>query len=115
VTGGGGNFDEYIIHNIEMAVALMKGKFQKVKVESVGRQAICRCVAEDGREAVLLFSYAMEYSVTAEDGSKRLKRKAVASDFFKKLIARNSRVNHSDFASIFICEHKGIVPKHSKN
>ena len=86
VTGGGGNLDEYIIHNVEMAVALMKGKFQKVKVESVGRQAICRCATEDGREAVLLFSYAMEYSVTAEDGSKRLKKKTVASDFFKKLI-----------------------------
>lgn len=86
VTGGGGNFEEYIIHNIEMAVALMKGSFKKVKVESVGRQAICRCVTDDGREAVLLFSYAMEYSVTAEDSSRRLKKKTVASDFFKKLI-----------------------------
>lgn len=86
VTGGGGNFEEYIIHNIEIAVTLMKGKFQRFRVESIGKQSVCRCVTDDGHEAVFLFSYAMEYSVTVEDVLGRLRKKTVASDFFKKLI-----------------------------
>ena len=85
ITGGGSNFNEYIIHTVEMAVVLLGSPVTKVKVEKLGVQRICRFVAENNVNAVIHYSPANSFSVTAElkDGSNL--KNQVISEFFVEL------------------------------
>ncbi len=85
ITGGGSNFNEYIIHTVEMAVVLLGSPVTKVKVENIGVQRICRLVAENNVNAVIHYSPVNEFSVTAElkDGSNLTNQ--VVSEIFVEL------------------------------
>ena len=85
ITGGGSNFNEYIIHTVEMAVVLLDAPVTKVKVENIGVQRICRLVAENNVSAVIHYSPANSFSVTAElkDGCNL--KNQVSSEFFVEL------------------------------
>ena len=87
LTGGGGNFAEYIIHTVEMAVKLLESPVKTVKVENIGAQRICRAKTENGSQAVILYSPSMGFSISAQDKSGRYKHIPVKSDFFVNLIA----------------------------
>lgn len=86
ITGGGSNFEEYNIHLVEMAVALLDAPAQKVKVEAVGDQRICRVVAANGSEAALIYSIGYNYTLMAIPMEGKFSRKAVASEFFVNLL-----------------------------
>lgn len=86
ITGGGRYFEEYLIHIVEMAVVLLGTGFSRVKTETVGEQRICRCQCADGREAVLIFSPALGYSITAEYEGGKFRHFDVTSSFFLDLI-----------------------------
>lgn len=87
ITGGGKLFEEYIIHLVEMAVVLFpESHFVRAKTECVGKQRICRCQSEDGKEAVLVYSPSFGYSVTAESQEHTFSSVNVSSPFFVNLI-----------------------------
>ncbi len=88
ITGGGSNFNEYVIHTIEMAVVTLKSPVSKVKVENIGVQRICRLVTQSGKNAVIHFSPANSYGLTAElsDGSNV--KNVVTSAFFVELLSK---------------------------
>ena len=85
--GSGRSLEEYVIHLIEMAVSLMKCPAKKVKVEHLGKQRICSVITEDGAKAAIVYSPVLAYSVTAENSEGEITHKAIASPFFKNLIA----------------------------
>ena len=87
ITGGGRLFEEYLIHNAEMAVALLKDRIVKVKTEKMGKQYFCRAVTEKGSEIGIVFSQGLGYSITAENSKGELLHKDVTSSFFLNLIS----------------------------
>ena len=87
ITGSGRSLEEYVIHLIEMAVALLKSPARKVKVEHLGKQRICSVVTEKGAQAVMIYSPTLAYRVTAECVDGKYIHKTITSDFFKNLIA----------------------------
>lgn len=87
ITGGGRLFEEYLIHNAEMAVALLKDRIVKVKTEKMGKQYFCRAITEKGSEIGIVFSQGLGYSITAENSKGELLHKDVTSSFFLNLIS----------------------------
>lgn len=86
-TGGGGNLDEYIIHQIEMAVKTLNSKACEVCVEKQGdNQYISRVFFENEKTATMLYSPAYAFSICA-DTKKGALNKEIASPFFQGLIA----------------------------
>ncbi len=85
LTGGGRNLPEYIIHPIEMAVALFGGAFNRVKCEPMGQQVYIKAEGEDN-QLVIMFSPAFGYSLSGEFADGTVKRQEVKSAFFLNLI-----------------------------
>ncbi len=81
ITGGGSNFNEYVIHTVEMAVVLFKEQFQKVKVEKYGIQRIAHMISKSGKKASIVFSPGMGFSVYTDKTTKNC-----TSDFFGTLM-----------------------------
>ena len=86
ITGGGSNFPEYMIHTVEMAVVLLDNPAKQVKVERIGEQRICRVITQNDSEAVILYSPALEFGITAKNTAGEYIHKEVISDFFVNLI-----------------------------
>lgn len=87
LTGGGRSLEEYSIHLIEMAVSLLKNPAKCAMLERLGEQRICHIVSENGSKAAILYSPAMDYSVTAEKADGTLTHHEITSAFFMNLIA----------------------------
>ncbi len=87
ITGGGRLFEEYLIHNAEMAVALLKDRVVKVKTEKIGEQYFCRAVTRKGHEIGIVFSQGLGYSITAENSKSEILHKDITSSFFLNLIS----------------------------
>ena len=87
ITGGGRLFEEYLIHNAEMAVALLKDRIVKVKTEKMGAQYFCRAKTEKGSEIGIVFSQGLGYSITAENSKGEILHKDITSSFFLNLIS----------------------------
>lgn len=85
-TGGGGNFAEYLIHQVEMAVKLLKSPARKVMVSNIGTQRICRFVTEKETEGVIIYSPVLPFSVLAEKNDGQIVKKDIESDFFQNLL-----------------------------
>ncbi len=86
ITGSGSNFEEYCIHLVEMAVKLLENPVEKVKVEAMGTQLICRLVAKNGAEAALLYSPGYNYTVMAVPQEGKPCRQMITSAFFVNLL-----------------------------
>lgn len=87
ITGGGGNFAEYIIHTVEMAVKLLDNPVKKVKVENVGEQRVCRAETENGSNAVIIYSPCEGFSINAKTENGEYTHIDINSEFFVNLIA----------------------------
>lgn len=88
IAGGGSNFNEYIIHTVEMAVVLLDEAVNQVKVDCVGTQRICHLTTISGREAVIGYSPAVQFSIAAENSQGVNVQKEVVSPIFPNLIER---------------------------
>lgn len=86
ITGGGGNLEEYIIHQLEMAVKLMGQNAVSVKVDSQGHQAVCRIGFEGGKTASLIYSPSLPFTVCAEKNDGQFVYRELTSDYFRKLM-----------------------------
>lgn len=82
VTGGGSNFPEYSIHQLEMIVKLMGGDFCDVVAEKTEDGYAATVTFADGRIATVAYAPTNRFTLTA-DGTLY----PVASDFFGILIA----------------------------
>ena len=90
ITGGGGNLEEYIIHQAEMAVKLTGIHSASVNVSAQGNQRIISVKGEgrDGKPVDIAFLYApaMPFSVCAETTEGSSKYRAIKSEFFAALL-----------------------------
>ncbi len=84
--GGGSNFDEYIIHQIEMIVKLMGIGAEKVKLHSGGKQVTGVISYRDGREAAINYSPSMDFAIDVENADGSFYHSTVNSDFFNVLM-----------------------------
>ena len=83
ITGGGGNFPEYAIHLVEMAVILLQSPVKTARTEKVGEQRFCFLEGENGKRINLVYAPGTKYALLAS-GHKQIN---VESDFFKGLMA----------------------------
>ena len=85
-TGGGSNFDEYVIHQVEMIVKCLGVGAEKVRYYQAGTQEWADIAYADGRKARLMFAPCMPFVATVSDegGTKYL---PINSAFFDNLIA----------------------------
>ena len=86
LTASGSNFAEYIIHPVEMMVSLFCDPAEKVKVEAMGDQRICRVVSKSGKEAAIMFSNGYNYNIMAIPVEGKPYRQAITSSFFVSLL-----------------------------
>ena len=81
ITGGGSNFEEYVIHTVEMAVVIFKERAKQVKVENYGIQRIASIEMESGKKASIVFSPGMAFGVYTDTCVKKIE-----SNFFGELM-----------------------------
>jgi hypothetical protein len=67
-TGGGSNLAEYAIHQIEMAVMLLKSTPIALKLEKQGEQSVIRVKFEDDKWATMVYPPSMPFTVCTSDG-----------------------------------------------
>lgn len=85
ITGGGGNFHEYMIHPIEIFVSLFSEKVSRVRVEAMGTHRLCSLKTVGGTEAMIIYSPAYIYTVTAQMSEGMFCKKEATADFFVNL------------------------------
>lgn len=88
ITGGGGNFHEYMIHPIEMFVTMFSDKVTSVKVETMGASRICYLKTLNGFESSIIYSPQLSFSVAAQMSDSDLSKKEITSDFFVNLLEK---------------------------
>ncbi len=88
ITGGGSNFEEYIIHQIEMMVSLIHSHAKAVKVSNQGLQYVCNIDFEENKKGTLIFAPSMPFTVCADEGIDKSTYKEIKSDFFEALMER---------------------------
>ena len=90
ITGGGGNLEEYIIHQVEMAVKLTGIHSASVNVSAQGDQRVISVKGEgaNGQSVAITFLYApaMPFSVCAETAEGNSCYRAIKSGFFVLLL-----------------------------
>ena len=84
--GGGSLFDEYIVHQAEMVVSVLKKAPVSVKVEKQGSQYITSVKLEDGYEATMIFSPVLPFSLKGEADGGKLINSSANDAFFNGLI-----------------------------
>lgn len=85
VTGGGGNFEEYIIHQIEPTVKVLRAKATSVRAQTQGKQVVCSVEFAGSKQATLCYGEAMPFTVCTEKDGKSAYA-ALNSDYFRTLI-----------------------------
>ena len=85
-TGGGSNFDEYIIHQIEMVVKCLGVGAEKVRYVKDGDKEWAEIAYANGKQAKMLYSNPLPFEATVTDG-KESKHLPIQSAFFDNLIA----------------------------
>ena len=88
ITGGGGNFHEYMIHPIEMFVTMFSDKVTSVKVETMGASRICHLKTLNGFESSIIYSPQLSFSVAAQMSDSDFSKKEITSDFFVNLLEK---------------------------
>lgn len=87
ILGSGGNIEEYIIHQIEMAVTVTGEKPMSLKLEQQGKQYICHIAFENKKRAVLIYGEQIPYAICVEDENGNSVYRTIESSFFKNMIS----------------------------
>lgn len=88
VRGGGSNIEEYIIHQIEMAVCVLKKDAKRVRVEEVGQnQYTCYVDFGDAELSTLYFAQGTPFSISAKSDDGTVNDYSIDSDFFRNLLS----------------------------
>ena len=83
--GGGGNFEEYIIHQTEMVVKVMGCDAVSVSTEAEDDGCRVKVVFRDGRTAEMKYKCGLTFSATLCHGNEGTAL-PIDTDFFKKLM-----------------------------
>ena len=84
-TGGGASVEEYIIHQVEMAVKIMQSKAVAIRVENQDEQYFIRVKFEDGKQANMIFA-SMSFSVSGQSAVGGSNYLVAQSPFFMNLL-----------------------------
>ena len=87
IKGGGRSLEEYIIHQIEMAVKCLGVGAEKVRYSKHADQEWAEVSYPDGRYATMMFAPCMPFAATVADEEGRSAHVAINSPFFDYLIA----------------------------
>ena len=85
--GGGSNFDEYIIHQIEMVVKCLGVGAEKVRYTKYADQEWVEVAYADDRYAKMMFAPCMPFAATVANEEARSVYLPINSAFFDNLIA----------------------------
>lgn len=85
-TGGGASIDEYIVHQIEMIVPVLKENPISVKLQKAGKEYVAFVEFENGKTAVMNYGEAYGFSIHTEDNQGNCSYQEIRSDFFKTLL-----------------------------
>lgn len=86
-TGGGSNFDEYIVHQIEMAVKTIQEKPTAVRMQIQGSQIISSVQFENGKSAQMLYAPTYPFTINADTKNGESVYRQIQSDIFPALMA----------------------------
>lgn len=95
VTAGGSDFEEYLIHPVEMAVKLLADPAEQAKVEVCGEKRVCHIITRQGKTAAITFSPALGYTVSGTDAAGERICAEVTSDYFAHLLTEILRFYES--------------------
>ncbi len=84
--GGGSNAPEYIIHQAEMVIRLLKDEPISFSAETQGTQIIFRATFKSGSEASMVYARSLPFGVCAESVSGEETNALIKSDTFGGLI-----------------------------
>ena len=86
--GGGGSLDEYIIHQAEMLVKLVKAEPTALTATLKGQgQYILDVDFDGGKCGTMIYANGIGFSVCAEDENGNSRYTGIASDYFKALLS----------------------------
>lgn len=88
ITGDGVTFEEYIIHQVEIAVKIMGTGCKRVRTENQIRQNVAHLDYGDGKGVTLNFATGLPYAVSACTQENQLKYTQLSFKYFKNLIAK---------------------------
>lgn len=86
-TGGGSNIEEYIIHQIEMAVKCLGVGAKQVAYERIADEERVEVRYENGKRAAFLYAPAMPFTAVVADKEGKSSYRQINSKFFVNLIA----------------------------
>ena len=84
--GAGSNIEEYIVHQVEMAVNILNAKAEKVRVEKQNNQYICRVLFQEDKAATMIFAGGLSFAVCGNNVDGQSAYESVSLDFFKTLV-----------------------------
>lgn len=85
--GGGSNYDEYIIHQVEMIVKTMGVGASKVKIQEEGDALVTDIEFADGRKAQMNWATSYGFKAIVTEGDKTIEHE-IESDFFATLMKK---------------------------
>ena len=83
--GGGASVEEYIIHQVEMAVKVAQSKATKIRVENQDEQYFIRVIFEDGKQATMIFAN-MSFAMAGQSAVGGANFLMMESPFFMNLM-----------------------------
>lgn len=86
ILGGGGNFPEYVIHQVEMLVKLLKEPVRRVKVDCVGPHRQCCLETVSGNRAGLTFIPNHDFAISGKMPTEQPLYLTMSDGFFPRLI-----------------------------
>lgn len=84
-TGGGASVEEYIVHQVEMAVKLAQSKAVSLRVENQDAQYFIRVKFQDGQQATMIFA-SMAFAVSGQSAVGGSNYLPAQSPFFINLM-----------------------------
>ena len=112
--GGGSNLDEYIIHQIEMAVKCLGVGAEKVCYSKHADQEWAEISYPDGRYATMMFAPCMPFAATVADEEGRSAHVAINSPFFDHLIADIFHFFETGETSFCSCETLEVMKRRER-
>ena len=120
--GGGSNYDEYIIHQVEMIVKTMGVGANKIKVIEDGDTLVTDIEFANGRKAQMNWNSQFGFKAIIDDGKQKAE-KEIESDFFATLMTKIINFfegNPSDFdgaqtLEVMKIREKAIIAKGELN
>lgn len=86
-TGGGSNIEEYIIHQIEMAVKVLGVGASSLRYEAHADQVRIDAAYQNGKNASFFYAPCMPFTAAVSNKDGISSYSSINSQFFKKLIA----------------------------